>query len=750
MNPLSLELGLLHLGEPPYSAAAISELLELAGSHETTCRTAELTQLERLAGVLAAGNPETALDLASRLRSSRVDCGVWLRAALLEACGQFEDAAGALRLLREKTAGEERAVVMLASARNLVAAHRPAEAWHPLAEACKSSVSPRTLRNAARLLAQARLQAPPPFRRECRIALLSSASIGFLAPILEAQCFGAGIGAEIYIGPFNQIEQEIRNPDSGLARFRPDIIVIATDWRSLGLRDEEDSPASLIAGHTGRLESLWRDARARFNASIIQFNCEAPPFDALGHLSASLPGGRGHLLRAINLALWEAAARTQGVAILDVDQVAARFGKDRWNDPVLWHTAKQYPAAEAMPALGREITALLRAILGLASKCLALDLDGVLWGGVIGEDGLAGIQLGGGPVGEAFVAFQRHLQSLTRAGVMLAVCSKNNPEDAVLPFRQHPEMALRESDIAVFMANWNPKDETLREIAAALNIGLDAMVFLDDNPAERLRVRERLPEVEVVDLPADPAQYISALSRLSLFETLAITTEDRRRTASIRQNLERAALATTAGTVDDYLAQLDIQVQLAPFDEANLPRIVQLINKTNQFNLTTRRRTDAEVRALLDAGAYTQAMRASDRFGDNGLTGVLIAIPQNGGLLVDTWLISCRVLGRRLEEVMFSALVRFAAGNHYTHIAGVYIPTAKNGQVADLYARLGCAPAGQEGASCLFRWETGKAFPPPSSIACADLTAPGAPDGLKWNKRDSLRSTTATGFPGSF
>jgi len=713
MPKVSLELGLLQLAEPPYSAATISELLQLVSSLETPCRTAELTRLEHLAGAIASDNAEAALDLALQLASARGGCGGWLRAALLEACGHFEEAAETLRSLREKAAGEERAWVMLASARNLFAAGHPDQAWHPLAEACKSSASPRTLRNAARLLAQARRKAAAPFRRRCRIALLSSTMIDFLAPILQAQCFGAGIDAEIYIGPFNQYEQEIRNPDSGLTRFHADVIAIATDWRSVGLRDEEDSPGGIIGAHTARLESLWREARERLGATVIQFNYEAPPFDALGHLSAALPGGRGRLLRALNLALWEAAARTQGVAILDVDQIAARFGKDRWHDQVLWHTAKQYPSAEAMPALGHQLTAMLRAILGLTSKCLALDLDGVLWGGVIGEDGLAGIQLGGSPAGEAFVAFQRYLESLTRAGVLLAVCSKNNPEDALLPFRQHPEMLLRERDIAIFTANWKSKDENLREIAATLNIGLDAMVFVDDNPAERSRVRQRLPEVEVVDLPPDPALYVSALSRLALFETLTITREDRQRTASIQQNLERKTLASTAGSVDDYLAQLDIQVQLAPFDEANLPRIVQLINKTNQFNLTTRRRTDAEVRALLAAGAYTQAMRASDRFGDSGLTGVLIAIPESDGLRVDTWLMSCRVLGRRLEEAMFAALVRYAAQNRYTYIIGEYIPTAKNCQVADLYERLGCVS---------FRWETGKVFPAPSMIDCADLT----------------------------
>src|ERR1700691_770681 len=722
MNTVSLELGLLLLGEPPYSADKAFELLQLVGSHEAVCRAADLTRLEHLAGAIASGNGKAALDLAARLESLRSDCGCWLRAALLEGCGHFDEAAGALRFLRERATGEERALVMLASARNLFAAGQPEQAWHPLAEACKFSAMPRTLRNAARLLAQARRKGETPFRRHCRFALLSSTMIDFLAPILRAQCFGAGIDAEIYIGPFNQYEQQIRDPDSGLARFQPDVIAIGTDWRSLGLRDEEDSPDDIVHEKTVRLESLWRESRERLGATVIQFNYEVPPFDALGNLSAALPGGGGRVVRAINLALWEAAARTPGVAILDVDQIAARFGKDRWNDPVLWHTAKQYPSAEAMPALGHQLTALLRAILGLTSKCLAVDLDGVLWGGVIGEDGLAGIQLGGGPAGEAFVDFQRYLQSLTRTGVLMAVCSENNPEDAVLPFRQHPEMVLRERDIAVFMANWQPKEENLRAIAAAMNIGLDAMVFVDDNPAERSRVRQNLQEVEVVEMPADPAHYVAAVSRLGLFEALAITSEDRQRTASIRENLERKTLESTAGSVDDYLAQLDIHVQLAPFDEANLPRIVQLINKTNQFNLTTRRRADAEVRALLAAGAYTQAMRTSDRCGDSGFTGVLIAVPEGAGLRVDTWLMSCRVLGRRLDEAMFAALVRYGAENGYTRITGEYIPTAKNSQVADLYIRLGCTAAGQEGERRLFVWEIGKVFPAPSMIACTDLT----------------------------
>jgi FkbH-like protein len=664
---------------------------------------ADLAELERLAGAMSADDTGAALDLAARLETDRRDNAGWMRAMLLEASGRAADAAEALHLLREKAAGEERATIMVASARCLLGAGKLDEVWYPLTQACKSSAAPRTLRNAARLLTQASKHAQPPVRRCCLIALASSFTIDFLAPILKAQCFGAGIAAEIYIGPFNQYEQEIRNPESGLARFGPDVVVIATDWRSLGLGDEEELPAGFAADHTDRMQSLWRKVNERLGASVMQFNYEAPPYDVMG--------ARGRMVRAVNVALADAAAKMPGVAILDVDQVASRFGKDRWHDAALWHTAKQYPAAEALPALGRQMTALLRAMLGLRAKCVALDLDGVLWGGVIGEDGLGGIQLGGGPAGEAFVEFQRHLQALARTGVLLAVCSKNNPEDALLPFREHPEMVLREPDIAVFRANWKPKDENLRDIAATLNIGLDAMVLVDDNPAERARVRQNLPEVEVVEMPADPALYVAALSRTGLFETLVVTGEDRQRTAAIRGNLERKAVEANAGSVDEYLAQLEIKVELAPFDEVTLPRIVQLIQKTNQFNLTTRRRTDAEVRALMAAGAFTLAMRASDRFGDSGLTGVLIAAREGECLRVDTWLMSCRVLGRRLDEVMFAAVVRYAEANGYRHIVGEYIATAKNGQVADLYLRLGCVADGH-----LFRWDVGKEFRAPAMI----------------------------------
>ncbi len=660
-------------------------------------------------------------ELLSVMEHEPGEAAIWLRALLLEKQGRFAEAAANLRKLWWTTEGEVRAPLMLFSARVMLAEGK-GDAWYPLAEAARTGSSAKHLRQVDRLLRQASKAGASPAKRHCRLAVLSSFTADVLAPILRAQAFGAGIDLEIYLAPFNQIVQEIQQPHSKLAQFRPDAVLFAMDWRWLGLEEEETDAAGVIQQRLEQIEDLWKACQERLHCFALQCNFEVPPAPAYGRLSAALAGGRGRLLRALNLELWAAAERTSGVAIVDVEETAAGFGKQNWSDPVLWQVAKQYPSAAAVSAFGREIVAVLRAVYGLAAKCVALDLDGTLWGGVIGEDGLNGIQLGGSPAGEAFVDFQKYLQSLGKSGVLLAVCSKNNEADARQPFLQHPEMVLKEKDIAVFCANWQPKEENLRTIARAVNIGMDAIVFIDDNPAERARIREKLPEVEVIELPLEPAGYPSALARARLFEKLTLTGEDRGRTASIQKNQERETLAATAGSVDEYLSGLGIKVELAPFDEANLPRIVQLINKTNQFNVTTRRRTDAEVRMLMDSGSYTQAMRVADRLGDSGLTGVLIAVPAGATLRLDTWLMSCRVLGRRLEEAMFSALVEHARSRGFERIECEFIPTAKNSVVEDLFERLGCQPAPSDDGRRLFFWLPEVPKPMPAVFEYTDRT----------------------------
>ncbi len=678
--------------------------------------------IEQIAQLAEASVADAAV-LRERFAGLHNPAVVWFLGLLLEASGDANAAADTLRSLWWSTEGEIRSLLMLHSARVLLEAARFDDAWYALAEAAHHTSSPKLLRQVDRMLRQAAKQQTPAAKRRCRVALLASFTADTLVPILRAQCFGMGIDAAFYTGPFNQIVQEIQSPQSGLGAFAPEVVILAPDWRWLGFADESAEPDALRQQQLDHLRRLWLECRDRWGAYVFQCNFEIPSGEALGPLSADLTGGRGRMLRTLNLELLHVAQQAGGVSILDVEQTASEFGKHRWNDPVLWQVAKQYPAAQALPAFANEIACSLKSLYGLTAKCAVLDLDGTLWGGVIGEDGLNGIHLGGGAAGESFVAFQRYLKAAAQTGLLLAVCSKNNEVDARQPFLEHPEMALRLDDIACFRANWQPKDENLRAIAKTLNIGTDALAFIDDNPAERARVRQFLPEVEVVELPAEPALYAATVARRRLFDKLSLTREDRERTVSMRQNVEREQLASAAGNIDDYLAGLDMRVQLAPFDEVNLTRIVQLINKTNQFNVTTRRRTEAEARMLMASGAYTQAMRVSDRLGDSGLTGVLIAVPEGDGVLrLDTWLMSCRVLGRKLDEAMFSALVQYAKTKGFAQIRCEFIPTPRNEVVRDLFERLGCTAAGGNGDSRFYEWSTAAAFAMPGVLQCVDST----------------------------
>ncbi len=645
-----------------------------------TEREAVTTIRDSVRRAKSCANAEVALAAST----SNGDFGAtWLRAALLEACGRGAEAAAELESLTDAFWGEERALRKIAIARNQFATD-PSTAWRNLAEAVQAARNYSTLAAAEKLVNRMRRKHTPPFRRHLKIAMLGTVTLDLWTPILRVMCFAAGIDAEIYAGPFQQVEQEILDPASGLASFHPEILILALDWRSLNLPDEAADPDAVVRDKIAGIKNLWR------GATVIQYGFEVPEIDAYGRLSATLPGGQAHMLRAINNALAKS-----DVLFFDVDQIAGIYGKAQWHDPVLWFAARQYPATDAIALLMRHQTALLRAVAGLTSKCIALDLDGTLWGGIIGEDGVAGIRLGGSPEGEAYAEFQRYLLALNRRGIPLAICSKNNDADARAPFEEHPEMVLKLEDIAVFAANWSTKDQNLRHIARTLNIGIDSIVFLDDNPIERALVRELVPEVTVPELPSDPALYVATLHRGLHFEALALTQEDRQRAASYRQNSERQnserqTLATTSGSVDEFLAGLNIQIELRPFDQANLARIVQLINKTNQFNLTTRRMTSAEVSALLDRnGCYTQFMRLRDKFGDSGLTGILIALEEHDTFRIDNWLISCRVLGRRVEDAMLAAALKFARLRGLREVRGEYIPTPKNAQVSAIYEKFG-------------------------------------------------------------
>ena len=548
------------------------------------------------------------------------------------------------------------------------------------------------------------LKAKRPAVRSTKVALLGSYTTTQLGAMFCLAASRLGIAVDLYESHYGQYQQEVIDPKSGLYAFSPDIVVLAVHEKDLRLPEYSQSPEEEVQQEVSRWTALWKAVAERSGARIIQHNFALPCEVPIGHLATRLPGSRYMMAQAVNAGLGEAAAN--GVSLVDCERLSAFVGKQRWCDPRYWNLSKQAVALEAIPLLARHTAAVMGAALGLSRKCLVLDLDNTLWGGVIAEDGLAGIQLGHGVDGEAFVAFQDYLLKLKEKGVILAVCSKNNYTDAIQPFEQHPEMRLKLGDIALFMANWDSKPDNIRKIAATLSIGLDALVFVDDNPVERESVRKLRPAVDVIPLPKDPSYYLRTLSQYLLLETSSLTPEDSRRTDQYRARAQMLELETAAGSIEDFYRSLQMQAIVAPFEASQLPRIAQLVGKTNQFNLTTRRHGMSQLEVFMeDARSVHMALRLRDRYADHGLVSVLIAWHQGDLLDIDTWLMSCRVIGRTVEATMLEHLCRRAAQLGCTSLQGTYIPTEKNAMAADAYAKCGFERMGHQGEHEVWRYD---------------------------------------------
>ena len=529
-----------------------------------------------------------------------------------------------------------------------------------------------------------------------RLAVLASSTVEHLLPALRVAGLRRAIPLETYTPDYGQYAQELLNPGSGLHGFRPNVVLFALDAHHLlggiSLPSTADEVTRALVRQVDRLALQWRAAREAFGAQIIQ-NVPLPVFlPLLGNNEHRLPGSRAGAWRQL-AAMLRARADTDGVDLVALDDRVSQDGLIAWHDPALWHRAKQEIHPQAAPLYGDLVGRLIAAAQGQSRKCLVLDLDNTLWGGVIGDDGLAGIKLGQGSArGEAHLAFQHYARDLGRRGIILAVCSKNDEANALDPFLNHPEMALRREDIACFVANWTDKAANLRHIAQRLNIGLDSLVFADDNPAERAVVRRELPMVAVPELPEDPTFYAATIADAGYFEAVRITAEDRDRAGLYRQNAARDEALTSATDMDGYLRSLEMRAIWGRFDATNLPRIVQLINKTNQFNLTTQRTTDAAIQtAIDDPSALTLQIRLLDQFGDNGIIAIVAgaADPATTTIRLHTWLMSCRVLGRGMELETLNLVVAQAKQLGASELIGEYRPTAKNGMVRNHYERLG-------------------------------------------------------------
>ncbi len=527
--------------------------------------------------------------------------------------------------------------------------------------------------------------------RTCKIAVLGTSTTSFLIPILQAYCFRDRIKVETYEGLYGALEQEILDPQSGLAKFKPDVVFIVNNWRDLNLSAITPSEEESISNIVSERKDLWTALSNRLGCHVVQFAFDFPPEDAYGYLSRSLAGGRTRMLERVNAKLTEQAPTH--VSIFDTPAIQRGRGASGWEDPVLWGNFRQHPCNEALPATADAMMAHVRAAFGLTRKVLVTDLDNTLWKGIIGEDGLHGIKVGpGSPEGEAHQSLQKYLLDLKSLGVLLAVCSKNNHEDALLPFQKHDGMLLKLDDFAAFQANWNDKVTNLREIARKLSLGLDSFVFLDDNPVERAWVRSQLPEVAVVELGAKAYSYVHDLDRCRHFYTLHLSAEDRVRAEQYRGEATRENLRLSSQSFEEFLQQLQLRASVSEVNASNLARVTQLINKTNQFNVTTKRYTEAHVEAIAaNPNGWTGAFRLADRMGEYGLIGLIFCVPvsNNHQWEIDTLLMSCRVLGRQLENFMFDRMIEAAQTAGVREIIGVYRPTAKNGLVAGLFNQLG-------------------------------------------------------------
>jgi FkbH-like protein len=543
--------------------------------------------------------------------------------------------------------------------------------------------------------------------RVVRLSILGGPTTIQLRQLIELYLAGEGIAADIYEAEYGLFRQEILTPGSGLDTFGPEIIFLATGARDVTRLPPIDADAAAVQQFAEAEQAewirLWETAKARWNASLIQNNFDPPPERVLGHYTLRHPAARENYLARLNGLLAEAAP--DFVTLHDLNSLAAEHGAPTWFDPRFYHEFKLPCGAECLPGYAHSVVSLLRSMLGRSKKVLALDLDNTLWGGVVGDVGPGGIKFGqGSGEGEAFLAFQRYAKELSQRGIVLAVCSKNDPEKAREPFEKRSDMILRLSDISAFVANWNNKADNLRQIADRLELGLDSIVFVDDNPAERALVRRFVPHVAVPDLPEDPSGYIAALARHRYFETTSFTREDSARARYYHENSRRKELAAGAPDLESFLASLKMKMKVEPINDLNIERSTQLVNKSNQFNLTTRRYTLAEVRGLVESPDWqTRTFSLRDELGDNGLISVILLRKQGDALAIDTWIMSCRVLQRGVEQFARNELVDLCQSAGCSRLLGTYIPTAKNSLVAEHYAKLGFSPAGSDGPETF--WE---------------------------------------------
>ncbi len=526
-----------------------------------------------------------------------------------------------------------------------------------------------------------------------KLAILGNCATQHIATALKGYGYHVGLGLNIFDADYNQIDAQTMDPGSELYTFAPDGVLIYMCTEKL-YEQFCGTPVSTRAAFAediyNYILNCWNQISANIQTTILQFNFVMLDDSSFGNYANKTEASFVFQLRKLNFLLMQGCQQVKNVYLIDLDMIQSQYGRKQFADPKLYYIAKMPISLEVLPETAKRVLDTILTLRGSFKKCVVCDLDNTLWGGVIGDDGLGGIQIGELGLGHAFSDFQTWLKELKNRGMLLAVCSKNNGSTAKEPFEKHPEMVLRLEDISMFVANWEDKASNIRAIQQTLNIGMDSLVFLDDNPFERNLVRTLIPEITVPELPEDPAQYLTYLRGLGLFEMASYSSDDSSRTRQYREQAERRTFESSFASFDAYLEGLNMTARAASFDPFHYPRIAQLTQRSNQFNLRTVRYTEAEIEAIArDDRHVTLYFMLKDRFGDHGLISVVILDKQDDALFISEWLMSCRVLKRGMEEFIIDKIVKTAADLGFSKVIGEYLPTPKNAMVKDLYEKLG-------------------------------------------------------------
>jgi FkbH-like protein len=527
-----------------------------------------------------------------------------------------------------------------------------------------------------------------------KVALLGDTATQLLTQALRGTGFDMGFDLQIWEADFNQVERQIFDDTAELYKFKPDVIIIFhSSHKLLGeynkLNPEEYS--NLADNRLTLIESLCAAINAKLSSKIIYYNYTEINDAVFGNYANKMASSFIFQIRKLNYGLMIYAAGQTNFHICDISSIQNQLGKATLFQPSVYINTEMVLSIDILPEIALKTADIIGAMFGRLKKCLILDLDNTLWGGVIGDDGLENIQLGALGIGKAFTEFQYWIKKLKNRGIILAISSKNTEAVAMEPFEKHPDMILRLEDIAVFNTNWNNKVENIRQIQLALNIGFDSMVFLDDNPFERNMVREHIPAITVPELPEDPANYLEYLYTLNLFETTSVSNEDSERTKHYQTEAKRNAEQQSYVNEDAFLEGLNMISLVEPFNNFNTPRVAQLSLRSNQFNLRTVRYTETDIKKITeDLDTFTFSFTLADKFGDNGLICIVILKKETADILfIDTWLMSCRVLKRGMENFTLNIITDFAKENGFKYLKGEYLQTVKNEMVKDHYLKLG-------------------------------------------------------------